>query len=59
MLCGPSDVRCVPLAQIQTVLAGRIVRIRDIGRVELGAQSYSKDFMQDNKPAAGGDHHDH
>ena len=32
---------------------GRIVRIRDIGRVELGAQSYSKDFMQDNKPAAG------
>ncbi|MEP9355610.1 efflux RND transporter permease subunit [Xanthobacter sp. KR7-65] len=32
---------------------GRIVRIRDIGRVELGAQSYSKDFQQDNKPAAG------
>ncbi|QRG09238.1 efflux RND transporter permease subunit [Xanthobacter dioxanivorans] len=32
---------------------GRIVRIRDIGRVELGSQSYSKDFMQDNKPAAG------
>ena len=32
---------------------GRIVRIRDIGRVELGSQSYSKDFTQDGKPAAG------
>ncbi len=32
---------------------GRIVRIRDIGRVELGAQTYSKTFTQDNKPAAG------
>ncbi|MEW6123953.1 MAG: efflux RND transporter permease subunit [Pseudomonadota bacterium] len=32
---------------------GRIVRIRDIGRVELGAQSYSKLFTQDNKAATG------
>jgi len=32
---------------------GRIVRIRDVARVELGAQSYSKDFTQDGKPAAG------
>ncbi|WP_238120877.1 MULTISPECIES: efflux RND transporter permease subunit [unclassified Xanthobacter] len=32
---------------------GRIVRIRDIARVELGAQSYSRDFTQDGKPAAG------
>eukprot|EP01031_Cornospumella_fuschlensis_P044205 gene44205-54049_t len=32
---------------------GRITRVRDIGRVELGAQSYSKYFTQDNKPAAG------
>ncbi|TCT07975.1 efflux RND transporter permease subunit [Aquabacter spiritensis] len=32
---------------------GRVVRIRDIGRVELGAQTYSKTFTQDNKPAAG------
>lgn len=32
---------------------GRIVRIRDIGRVELGAQSYSKTFTLDNKPATG------
>ncbi|MEP9375464.1 efflux RND transporter permease subunit [Aquabacter sp. CN5-332] len=32
---------------------GRIVRIRDIGRVELGAQTYSKIFTQNGKPAAG------
>ncbi len=32
---------------------GRIVRIRDIARVELGAQSYSRDFTLDGKPAAG------
>ncbi|OYZ99251.1 MAG: hydrophobe/amphiphile efflux-1 family RND transporter, partial [Rhizobiales bacterium 17-65-6] len=32
---------------------GRILRVRDIGRVELGAQSYSKTFMLDNKPATG------
>ncbi|WP_234051876.1 MULTISPECIES: efflux RND transporter permease subunit [unclassified Xanthobacter] len=32
---------------------GRIVRIRDVARVELGAQSYSRDFTQDGKPAAG------
>ncbi|WP_454915886.1 efflux RND transporter permease subunit [Xanthobacter sediminis] len=32
---------------------GRIVRVRDIARVELGAQSYSRDFTQDGKPAAG------
>ncbi|MFG1417347.1 efflux RND transporter permease subunit [Xanthobacter sp. V0B-10] len=32
---------------------GRIVRLRDVARVELGAQSYSRDFTQDGKPAAG------
>ncbi len=32
---------------------GRIVRVRDIGRVELGSQSYSHTFTQRNKPAAG------
>ncbi|HQS48160.1 MAG TPA: efflux RND transporter permease subunit [Xanthobacteraceae bacterium] len=32
---------------------GRILRVKDIGRVELGAQSYSKTFMLDNKPATG------
>jgi hydrophobic/amphiphilic exporter-1 (mainly G- bacteria), HAE1 family len=32
---------------------GRITRIRDIGRVELGAQTYSESFNLDNRPAAG------
>ena len=33
--------------------AGEIVRVRDIARVELGAQTYSQVFRQDSKPAAG------
>jgi len=32
---------------------GRITRIRDIGRVELGAQTYSESFNLDSRPAAG------
>ena len=32
---------------------GRITRIRDIGRVELGAQTYSESFNLDGRPAAG------
>lgn len=32
---------------------GRVTRIRDIGRVELGAQTYSQTFMQNGRPAAG------
>ena len=32
---------------------GRITRVRDIGRVELGAQSYSQSFVQNGQPATG------
>jgi HAE1 family hydrophobic/amphiphilic exporter-1 len=32
---------------------GRQTRVRDVGRVELGAQSYSQIFTLDGKPAAG------
>jgi hydrophobic/amphiphilic exporter-1 (mainly G- bacteria), HAE1 family len=32
---------------------GRVTRIRDIGRVELGAQTYSESFNLDGRPAAG------
>ncbi|HYD06441.1 MAG TPA: efflux RND transporter permease subunit, partial [Reyranella sp.] len=32
---------------------GRIVRLRDVGRIELGAQTYAQDFKVDGKPAAG------
>jgi HAE1 family hydrophobic/amphiphilic exporter-1 len=33
--------------------SGEITRLRDVGRVELGAQTYSQIFTQDGKPAAG------
>ncbi|KAA0697216.1 multidrug efflux RND transporter permease subunit [Neorhizobium sp. P12A] len=32
---------------------GRVTRVRDIGRVELGAQTYSQSFMQNGNPATG------
>ena len=32
---------------------GEITRVRDVGRVELGAQTYSQNFTLDGKPAAG------
>jgi HAE1 family hydrophobic/amphiphilic exporter-1 len=32
---------------------GAITRIRDVGRVELGAQTYSEAFTRDGKPSAG------
>ncbi|MBI1207337.1 MAG: multidrug efflux RND transporter permease subunit [Azospirillum sp.] len=32
---------------------GRITRVRDVGRVELGAQTYSQDFTYDGRPSAG------
>jgi len=32
---------------------GRITRVRDIGRVELGAQTYSQTFLQNGHPATG------
>src|SRR4029079_3630375 len=38
---------------VKTGGAGEITRVRDIGRVELGAQTYSQVFSQDSKPAAG------
>jgi HAE1 family hydrophobic/amphiphilic exporter-1 len=32
---------------------GAVTRVRDVGRVELGAQTYSETFTRDGKPAAG------
>ncbi len=37
----------------QTAQGGRLVRLKDVARVELGAQTYSQDFKLDGKPAAG------
>jgi HAE1 family hydrophobic/amphiphilic exporter-1 len=37
----------------QTAEGGRLVRVKDIGHVELGSQTYSQDFKLSGKPAAG------
>jgi HAE1 family hydrophobic/amphiphilic exporter-1 len=36
----------------QNVDGGRILRVKDVARVELGAQTYAQDFRIDNKPAS-------
>jgi len=38
---------------VKTGSGGEITRLRDVGRVELGAQTYGQIFMLDGKPAAG------
>lgn len=38
---------------VKTGNNGDITRVRDVGRVELGAQTYSQIFSLDNKPAIG------
>ena len=38
---------------VKTGADGAITRIRDIGRVELGAQTYAQAFTANGKPAAG------
>jgi len=38
---------------VKTGSAGEITRVRDIGSVDLGAQTYGQSFMFDGKPAAG------
>jgi hydrophobic/amphiphilic exporter-1 (mainly G- bacteria), HAE1 family len=37
----------------QTAQGGRLIRVKDIGRVDMGAQTYSQDFKLSGKPAAG------
>jgi hydrophobic/amphiphilic exporter-1 (mainly G- bacteria), HAE1 family len=37
----------------QTAQGGRLVRLKDVARIDLGAQTYSQDFKLDGKPAAG------
>jgi HAE1 family hydrophobic/amphiphilic exporter-1 len=38
---------------VKTGSAGEVTRVRDVGRVELGAQTYGQVFSLDGKPAAG------
>jgi len=37
----------------QTAQGGRLLKIKDVARIDLGAQTYSQDFKLDGKPAAG------
>ncbi|HYX04000.1 MAG TPA: efflux RND transporter permease subunit, partial [Reyranella sp.] len=37
----------------RTLAGGELVYVRDIGRVEMGAQTYSQDFHLDGRPATG------
>src|SRR5208282_3001313 len=48
-----SDVSEFADVIVKTGNAGEITRVRDIGRVELGAQTYSQAFTLDGKPGAG------
>ena len=41
------------VVKVEPGAGGRITRIRDVGRVELGAQTYSESFNLDGRPAAG------
>jgi HAE1 family hydrophobic/amphiphilic exporter-1 len=41
------------IVKVDAANGGQITRIRDIGRVELGAQTYSVSFNLDGRPAAG------
>jgi len=38
---------------VKTGAAGEITRVSDVGRVELGAQTYSQSFALDGRPSAG------
>ena len=37
----------------QTAQGGRLIRVRDVGRIELGSQTYAQEFRLNGKPAAG------
>ncbi|CAH1657673.1 MULTISPECIES: multidrug efflux RND transporter permease subunit [unclassified Chelatococcus] len=41
------------IVKVDNANGGQITRVRDIGRVELGAQTYSQTFTLNGKPAAG------
>jgi len=41
------------IVKVDPANGGQITRVRDVGRVELGAQTYSQSFNLDGRPAAG------
>jgi hydrophobic/amphiphilic exporter-1 (mainly G- bacteria), HAE1 family len=48
-----SDADAFAEVIVKTAADGGTTRVRDIGRVELGAQTYGQDFRLDGRPAAG------
>ena len=51
-LDDPAEIGNI-VVKVNSANGGQITRIRDIGRVELGAQTYSQSFSLDGRPAAG------
>src|ERR1700722_7781127 len=51
-LADPAEFADI-IVKINSANGGQITRVKDIGRVELGAQTYAQSFELDNKPAAG------
>ena len=51
-LDDPAEIGNI-VVKVNSTNGGQITRIRDIGRVELGAQTYSQSFSLDGRPAAG------
>jgi hydrophobic/amphiphilic exporter-1 (mainly G- bacteria), HAE1 family len=51
-LDDPAEIGNI-VVKVDSANGGQITRIRDIGRVELGAQTYSQSFSLDGRPAAG------
>ena len=41
------------IVKVNSANGGQITRVRDVARVELGAQTYAQSFALDSKPAAG------
>ncbi|QGM96788.1 efflux RND transporter permease subunit [Methylocystis parvus] len=50
-LDDPSEFANI-IVKAQTAQGGRLVRVKDIGRIELGSQNYSQQTFVDGKPAA-------
>lgn len=47
------DPRAFEDIVVKTGASGQVTRVRDVGRVELGAQTYSQIFSLNNRPAVG------
>jgi hydrophobic/amphiphilic exporter-1 (mainly G- bacteria), HAE1 family len=51
-LADPAEFSDI-IVKINAANGGQITRVKDVGRVELGAQTYAQSFTLDGKPAAG------